>query len=34
MLDFNAPAVVERYAAFKRAMGFGGRTDLAEGLFG
>jgi 4-hydroxybutyrate dehydrogenase len=33
MLDFNAPAVGDRYAAIKRAMGLGSRTDLAEALF-
>jgi 4-hydroxybutyrate dehydrogenase len=33
MLDFNAPAVGDRYAAIKRAMGLGSRTDLAKALF-
>jgi 4-hydroxybutyrate dehydrogenase len=33
MLDFNAPAVGDRYAAIKRAMGLGRRIDLAEALF-
>jgi alcohol dehydrogenase class IV len=33
MLDFNAPAVGDRYAAIKRAMRLGRRTDLAEALF-
>jgi 4-hydroxybutyrate dehydrogenase len=33
MLDFNAPAVGDRYVAIKRAMGLGPRTDLAEELF-
>jgi alcohol dehydrogenase class IV len=33
MLDFNAPAVGDRYAAIKRAMRLGRRIDLAEALF-
>ena len=33
MLEFNAPAVGDRYGAIKRAMGLGARTDLAQELF-
>ena len=32
MLEYNAPAVGDRYAAIRRAMGLGRRTDLADGL--
>ena len=33
ILEFNAPAVGDRYSAIKRAMGLGPRADLAEELF-
>jgi 4-hydroxybutyrate dehydrogenase len=32
LIEFNAPAVGERYAAIKRAMGLGRRADLADQL--
>jgi len=32
MLDYNAPAVGDRYAAIRRAMGLRRRADLADGL--
>ena len=32
MLDYNAPAVGDRYAAIQRAMGLRRRADLADGL--
>ena len=34
VLQFNAPAVADRYTALEQAMGLGGRTGLAEGIAG